>query len=54
MFTIGVCPIKKSNETCENGWEKNEKQFPCWEIRGVTLHPTNSVSNICVSLHEHD
>jgi len=30
VFIIGVCPIKKSNETCENGQEKNEKQFPCW------------------------
>jgi hypothetical protein len=33
VFTIGVCPIPKS-QTRENGWEKGEKQIPIVKIHG--------------------
>jgi hypothetical protein len=34
--------------------KKMKKKFLVGEIHGVTLHPPNSVSYICVSLNDHD
>jgi len=53
VFTIGVCLIQKS-QTCENGWQKKEKQFPSWGNPWVALHLANNVLNIYVSLHDHE
>jgi hypothetical protein len=38
----------------ENGWGKNEKQFPCWGNPWLALHPASNVLNIYVSLHDHE
>jgi hypothetical protein len=46
-------PYSKTSKS-EDGWGKCDFVFSVKEIHGVVLHPTNNVSNICVSLHDHD
>jgi hypothetical protein len=46
-------PYSKTSKS-EDGLGKCESNFFVSEIHGVVLHPTNNVSNICVSLHDHD
>jgi hypothetical protein len=53
VFTTGVCPIQKP-QTGEYGWEEMKNSFPSGEIHGLTLYPASSVSNIYVSMYNHD
>jgi hypothetical protein len=53
LFTRWICPIQKS-QTSELDGKKMKNSFFGEEIHGVTLHPASNVSNICVSLYDHD
>jgi hypothetical protein len=51
-YNKGLAYSKTSKS--EDGWGKCESNFFVSKIHGAVLHPTNNVSNICVSLHDHD
>jgi len=48
FFITWGFPVQKSPKG-ENGWGKGENNFLVGRIHGITLHPTNNVSNICIS-----